>query len=376
MKIFTLDLKTAHFTSEAIKLFELGKKIITELPEETQDFLAQVIKGEVRAGICCDFDNTLVPTNEASRIFSSLDEDPSGTKAPLCGFAIIDKMPVGIISGNTVEYVTSRCAEPIQDFMLESPFKQNIVSISIYALNGGYVLSYDKNGAEDSEYMLGYNASKKMPSVIAEKITRIMLEELSKRVKKIIARGYDPLEARVGETTIYTFSPMLQDRAGVQKCIVGVDKNIREDLISVLRDRAVSEKIGKNIDIQPGGQYSIDCQMTSLKKRFAGRDFMVKYGLSHLIYLGDAVYLKSDGNEGNDYSMVHNKNTFVFAVNADREEVPKSKGGRVQWFGDSPESSKIFLTWLLICRASFLCRSQPQRANDIRNAIKYLGFSN
>ena len=337
--------------------------------------IESVITGNIRAGVCADYDATLVPTDEEKRLFYSLEEDPSGTKAPLCGLAMINGMPAGIISGNTVEYVASRAIEPIQDFILGSPFSQHMSNITSYALNGGYAFAFSKDGSEDMAYMSSYNVSKRMPERTAEILTRIMMEEVGKRIPDIVAGGYEPLPIRAGKTEISAFSPIFQNRAGVQFCLVGVFSEIRDQLLTSIRLRAEQEGISSFVTINPGGKHSIDGQMHTLEKRTAGQAFMEKYDLSHLIYLGDAVYTKADGSEGNDFPMVRNPNTFVFAVNDKSHPIPSGyEDGKISWIGHSPDASRTFLTWLLLQKADHIFQTQPARQSEIWDLLRYIGF--
>lgn len=368
------NIKRMSLSPQILKNFNRGAEIYHNLHSKSRRLLDQVIRGEIRAGICADFDNTLVPTDEAARVFYTLDEDPSGTKSPLCGLAMATNMPIGVISGNTIEYITSRCTEPLQDFILASPFREKIINVAIYALNGGYAMVFDKSGAEDHKYIERYHRSKKMSPQISETISKIMMEEVNKIVPETVAGGYKPIEVRAGKTTIYTYAPMFQNRADVQKCIVGVYHETREDLLSRIQERALEAKILDKISIQLGGQHSIDCQMKTLDKKVAGREFMEKYKLPCLLYFGDAVYIKPDGTEGNDYAMIHNDNTYVFALNKNKSDTPQDKRGRVQWVGSSPESLRDFLTWFLIEKTGWLITKNPPETKNIKKIFKYLGW--
>ena len=191
---------------------------------------------------------------------------------------------------------------------------------------------------------------------------------------RAVAGGYKPIEVRAGKTTIYAYSPMFQNRADVQNCIVGVYRETREELLLRIKKRAQEEKILDKISIQLGGQHSIDCQMKTLDKKVAGREFMKKYKLSHLLYFGDAVYIKPDGTEGNDYAMIHNDNTYVFALNKNKAETPLNKEGRVQWIGDSPEALRDFLTYLLIKSINYIIGHNPKKIGEMQKVFSYLDW--
>jgi hypothetical protein len=192
-----------------------------------------------------------------------------------------------------------------------------------------------------------YNLSKKMPPKIAAILSSTMREE----VGKVISGPLDPpLIIRSGRTVSEVFAPVLENRAGVQICLLGVLGNLRMELIDRIKAR-IQPDILEHLSIQPGGQYTIDGCMKSLQKKESGKDFMTRFGVDHLFYLGDAVYQKGD-KEGNDFSMVHNPNTTVLAVNQNENEVPSHPS--TVWLGHGPSATKDWLTYFLIERMNHL----------------------
>jgi hypothetical protein len=247
-----------------------------------------------------------------------------------------------------------------------------MVNVAIYALSGGYAIVFDKTGAEDQEFIEKYRQDKAMPQQISKIISKIMIEEVAKIIPKAVIDGYEPVEVRAGKTIIYTYAPMFQNRVGVQKCAVGVYSGLREDLFLRIKDRARKAGIFDKISIRLGGVHSIDCQMKTLDKRVAAQEFMKRYRLSCLLYFGDAVYVRPDGTEGNDYAMIHNDNTYVFALSKKKSDTFFDKDGKVQWIGRSPESLRDFLTWFLLKRIDCIISKNPKKISSIKKILTYM----
>jgi len=351
--------------------YSRGTELVRSLPQNQRALLTGTTSGTVKACIGADFDKTLVPTDENKRQFFFLGSDPVGMLGPLGANAFMG-VPTGIISGNTGEYVQARCAEPIQAFMLGFTRKQTapggIDSTAIYALNGGHVTLYDPSGAEDWTAMKQYNDDQIIPAPLAEELSGAMQKAVRPFLKTPLL---EPIPIRSGLTTSHVFSPVLQNRAGVQICLIGVPSEERGAIIDAIKANIAPENIQK-FCIQPGGEYSIDGSLSTLEKRSAGLDFMKRTGSEHMFYFGDAVY-KRGAMEGNDYSMVHNPNTTVFAVNPNKEEVPEHES--VFWIGSGPEATFNLLTWLAIERANHLISNGEESRTTTWSLLKYAGMT-
>ncbi len=351
--------------------YSRGTELVRSLPHNQRDLLTGATSGKVKACIGADFDKTLVPTDENKRQFFFLGEDPTRILGPLGANAFMG-LPAGVISGNTIEYVNARCAEPIQAFMLGFTRKQTaiggIASSAIYALNGGHITLYDQSGAENWTAMEKYNTEQRMPEPLAEELSSAMQKAVRPFLKTPLL---EPIPIRSGLTTSYVFSPVLQSRAGVQICLIGVPSEERGAIIDAIKANIAPENVQK-FCIQPGGEYSIDGSLSTLEKRSAGLDFMKRTGSEHMFYFGDAVYKRGD-MEGNDYSMVHNPNTTVFAVNPNREEVPEHES--VFWIGPGPEATFNLLTWLAIERANHLISNGEESSTTTWSLLKYAGMT-
>lgn len=355
-------------------IYSAGKQIVDNLPYATKELMWKSVRGEIKAGVSCDFDKTLVPTDEIKREFYILggrDEvsdtsDNVGNIFPLSGLLMLE-MPFSIISGNTTEYVDARCAEPVRNYILDSPYRASIEFYSTYALNGGYITLFDSSGSENTLSMEEYNHSKRMPKDLADELSNVMAEEVCKIITGPLTH---PLTIRAGRTVTQVFSPILEKRAGVQICLVGVPPEDRMELIDKIRVR-LNPQFSSLLSVQPGGQHTVDGSMASLQKPCAGKDFMERFNLDHIFYLGDSVY-KKDDKEGNDFSMVHNPNTTVLAVNDHKEEVPIYEN--VHWIGAGPFASKNWLTWYFLERASFIYNQDQSSQEKIWNILKYVDY--
>jgi len=366
--------------------FYAGRKMVASLPAYTRNLMMNAISGRIRAGVAADFDGTLVPTNEINRRFftlgryeKNLQALPEFSRSPLLlqtpvlnrnamsGLAMMD-IPTGVISGNTSEYVSARCTDPVRDFIMDSiVFRTRVINFATYALNGGLLTIFDGSGAENLPEMDVYNATKKIPSELATELYGIMDSELGRTVSIPLD---EPIMIRSGRTESITRWPLIQLRTGVQICVIGVSGETRDRMIDSIR-KALSSKAAGLLNIQPGGQYTIDGAMRSLLKTGAGQDFSTRYALDHLFYLGDAVYQKGD-KEGNDFSMVHNPNTTVLAVNDRKQDVPDHQ--HVSWIGKGPTASYKWLTWFLIERANNIIEQDPHRKEEMWGLFKILGF--
>lgn len=351
--------------------YSRGADVIRSLPARQRNLLVATAKGELKACIGADFDKTLVPTDENRRQFFFLGEDPQGMLGPLGANAFMGT-PVGVISGNTIEYVSSRCAEPIQAFMLGFTRKQTAIggidNNAIYALNGGHITLYDQTGAEDWSAMEKYNKDQRMPPELLAQLKSAMQTAVMPYVQTPLN---EPIPIRSGPTISYVFSPVLQNRADVQVCLIGVPPEERKGIISAIKANIPSENLA-SFCIQPGGEYSIDGSLSTLEKRAAGLDFMNRSRASHMFYFGDAVYSRN-GLEGNDYSMVHNPNTTVFAVNPDRDEVPQHDS--VSWIGAGPEATYNLLVWMAVERANTLISNGEEDRTTTWSLLKYAGMT-
>jgi len=364
-------IKTARvlsFKPQVIEWHAVGAGIVRGLPKEVQGQMRRAVTGKEKVGVACDFDNTLVPTNELKRIFWVLGQDPIKNLQALGALPMIN-IPVGIISGNTTEYVGARCTEPLRDFILKSPFSAAIQDVATYALNGGFITLFNPVGGENSGAMGSYNSKMRMPSNIHEALYK-------ETVNALLTSGIKPLDKpitiRSGLTTAQVFAPVIEDRAGVEICLAGVPPQVRIAMVNAIK-RKFSPRTRRQLNIQPAGQYSIDAMMASLQKKNAGKDFINRFKLDLLFYLGDAVYKKGDA-EGNDFSMVHNPNTQVLAVNDGRKNVPTHK--QAHWIGAGPEATRNWLVWFLIERANFLYQNHPEKQENIWDIFKYIGYLN
>jgi hypothetical protein len=351
--------------------YSRGNDVVKRLPPEQRDLLGKTVTGKIRGCIGADFDKTLVPTDENRRQFYFLGEDSLGILGPL-GSNTFMGIPTGVISGNTIEYVNARCAEPIQAFMLGFTRKQTAIegiqSSAIYALNGGHITVYDQSGAENWAAMEKYNIQQRIPKPLAHDLAGAMQEAVRPFLN---APLQEPIPIRSGHTTSYVFSPVLQNRAGVQICLIGVPPEERAAIIDAIKSNICPENVRK-FCIQPGGEYSIDGALSTLEKRSAGLDFLHRANASHMFYFGDAVYKRGD-LEGNDYSMVHNPDTTVFAVNADSREVPEHES--VFWIGSGPEATYNMLTWMAIERANHLINDGEEKRTMAWSLLKYAGMT-
>ena len=357
-----------------------GLGIAERIPVAIRERLQAGITGKLRVGFSSDYDATLVPTNEVERRFYVLGkprvkgEEFIDTLSPFGALALLGT-PTSVISGNTTEYVESRCTNPMVDFILASPVKERIGLLANYALNGGYGTFFDQNGAYARAEMDKYNGRQRLDDEVEAALAKAMGEEVA-----VAERLTKPLIIRSGETDSMVFSPIVERRARVQVCVVGVFEG-REGLI----DR-ISGKIGSPVidalSINPGGQHSIDGQKTTLHKQFAGMDLAARFGLQHIFYLGDAVYRKETPKGpkiGNDLAMADNPNTDVFAVNETAEpalEIAKLKPN-VHWIGPGASTTRDFLTWYAVERANHLCRTSRKNSNQFKDAweiLKYIRF--
>ncbi len=351
--------------------YSRGAETVRNLPVRQRELLNKAINGSIRACIGSDFDKTLVPTDENRRQFFFLGEDPIGILGPLGANAFMG-LPVGIISGNTIEYVNARSAEPMQAFMLGFTRKQTAIGgiegLAIYALNGGHITLYDQSGAENWTAMEKYNIEQRMQNGLSEELSAAMQKAV---LPFIIEPLKEPIPIRSGLTTSFVFSPVLQNRAGVQICLIGVHPEERGSIIDAIKANIAPENVQK-FCIQPGGEYSIDGSLSTLEKRAAGLDFMNRSKAAHMFYFGDAVYSRN-GLEGNDYSMVHNPNTTVFAVNPDKNEVPQHES--VSWIGSGPEATYNMLVWMAIERANALINDGEESRTTTWSLLKYAGMT-
>ncbi len=368
--------------------FYAGRRMVASLPAHTRNLMLNAANGRIRAGVAADFDGTLVPTDEINRLFFTLGrfeknlealpefgrsqlllQTPVLNRNVMSGLAMLD-IPTGVISGNTSEYVSARCTDPVRDFIMDSiVFRTRVINFATYALNGGLLTIFDGSGAENLSEMDVYNATKKIPPALATELTRVMDSELPRTISSPL---HEPIRIRSGKTEAIIRWPFVQLRTGVQICVIGVSGETRDRMINAIRS-ALSSRAASLLNIQPGGQYTIDGGMKSLQKTDAGIDFFNRYGLDHLFYLGDAVY-KRDDKEGNDFSMVHNPNTTVLAVNDRKQDVPDHN--HVSWIGKGPTASYKWLTWFLIERANNIIEQDPHREQEMWGLFQYLGFCN
>lgn len=360
-------------SARTLKAYTLGKRAVSRMPGHIRDRMVSASQGEIKFGVAADFDNTLVRTDEARRIFSFLNTDESGTIGPLAALAMLG-IPYGVISGNTTEYVEARCTQPLVDHILDSRFKEAIRYIATYALNGGFITLFEGNGAQDLASMREYNEGKQMPEEHAKLLTTAMLSCLRQFILTS-KNGHlgKPLKIRSGGTETLVMSPIFENRVGVQKCILGVFEKDREALIDEIRRfvQRRSPEIFAELSIQPGGKHTIDGSMLTLDKTCAGRDFMLRFDCGHLFYLGDSVYVK-DGKVGNDLSMVNNPSTTVLAVNQEAHNVPAHEN--VFWLGSGPDAANNWMTWLLIERANAVINNEPGRTDSVWQILQYAGL--
>lgn len=370
---------TAHITgmtrhielSPRVRLaYSRANSVVDTMPAAQRILLTRAVRGDLKACIGADFDNTLVHTDEVKRKFSFLGENPSGMLGALGANAFMG-MPVGVISGNTIEYVSARCAEPFQAFMLGFTRKQTssgkIEHSAVYALNGGYITLYDHTGAENWNLMEAYNSSQR----IQEPYFTELFSAMQDAVIPFIKGPVTPIPIRSGLTETHVFAPSLQNRASTQICLIGVPMEERGAIIDAIKSRIDPERINL-FSIQPAGEFSIDASLASLKKNSAGKDFMDRTGAEHMFYFGDAVYKRGD-SEGNDYSMVHNPNTTVFAVNQNSSEVPRHES--VVWIGSGPEATFNMLTWMAVEKANLLINDGEPNVTTTWSLLKYAGMT-
>lgn len=366
MPHLTEIVRTLKFQPKILTAYRAGQLVVATLPPVSRRLMEAAIKGDIRAGVASDFDCTLVPTDEHARKFFILGQEDVGCLEPFAGLPMLG-IPSGVISGNTTEYVTLRCANPVQDKILNSPERQALSMFAAYALNGGHLTLFDSTGADDSQHMDEYNRSMRLPTDHASALFTAMSTVIRNSITKPLEQ---PITIRAGLTTSTVFAPIIENRAGVQICSIGVPSDQRPTMVDGIRI-LIPREIRPKTSVHPGGQYSIDGQSADLQKPCAGRNFKKRFGLDHTFYLGDAVYKHGD-KEGNDYAMVHNPDTTVLAVNENRAEVPAHDN--VHWLGNGPKFARDWLTWFFIERANFLFQQTTTDSEKLWQILQYLKF--
>lgn len=351
-----------------------GRKVVLQMPDKLQKILRNAIIGAIRAGLGFDYDRTLVETDEKRRIFWSMDSDEIQNRRPLGGLVMFD-YPCRGISGNTPEYVDARFTTPMSTFILGSPNPKSISNFSACGLNSGYITLFTPNGGLDEIEIEKYNSQNKMPAQYMQMLDNAMETEITALIKTIGPLD-PPLFVRSGHTSMKVFSPTLENRNDVQLSFVGVPSDRRLMLISKILER-IGPDYRNLFNIQLGGYYSVDASLKTLQKRNGGIDFGKRYDLDWIFYFGDAVFRKYIRKlklykEGNDFSMVHNPNTSVFAVNYWKSEVPSHKN--VFWIGRESKATRALLTWFLIERANYLMQSEPGCMDQVWKYLDYIGF--